>query len=85
MTRMTGPDCAVMCNLINTHTHTHTTSGVRDRSSTSCRLGVESTAEVAHKSVVATWCASEQKEKIEIRRLLLTDFQSQVCIGNEKE
>ena len=23
-TRMTGPDCAVMCNLINTHTHTHT-------------------------------------------------------------
>ena len=25
MIRMTGPDCAVMCNLINTHTHTHTT------------------------------------------------------------
>ena len=25
MTRMTGPDCAVMCNLINTHTHTHHT------------------------------------------------------------
>ena len=24
MTRMTGPDCAVMCNVINTHTHTHT-------------------------------------------------------------
>ena len=24
MTRMTGPDCAVMCNLIKTHTHTHT-------------------------------------------------------------
>ena len=22
MTRMTGTDCAVMCNLINTHTHT---------------------------------------------------------------
>ena len=21
---MTRPDCAVMCNLINTHTHTHT-------------------------------------------------------------
>ena len=21
MTRMIGPDCAVMCNLINTHTH----------------------------------------------------------------
>ena len=27
MTRMTGPDCAVMCNLINTHTHTHTHTG----------------------------------------------------------
>ena len=26
MTRMTGPDCVVMCNLINTHTHTHTES-----------------------------------------------------------
>ena len=25
MTRMTGPDCAVMCNLIHTHTHTHAT------------------------------------------------------------
>ena len=24
MTRMTAPDCAVICNLINTHTHTHT-------------------------------------------------------------
>ena len=24
MTRMTGSDCAVMCNLIITHTHTHT-------------------------------------------------------------
>ena len=27
MTRMTRPDCAVMCNLINTHTHTHTQRG----------------------------------------------------------
>ena len=24
MTRMARPDCAVMCNLINTHTYTHT-------------------------------------------------------------
>ena len=31
----------------------------------SCRLGVEPTAEVVHKSAVATWCASEQKENIE--------------------
>ena len=23
MTRMTRSDCAVMCNIINTHTHTH--------------------------------------------------------------
>ena len=29
MTRMTGPDCVVMCNLINTHTHTHTHSLIR--------------------------------------------------------
>ena len=34
MTRMTGPDCAVMCNLINTHTHnthTHTQNSCRRR------------------------------------------------------
>ena len=24
MTRMTGPDCAVICNLINMHTYIHT-------------------------------------------------------------
>ena len=51
----------------------------------SCRLGVESTAEVVHKSAVATRCASEQKENIEICRLLLIDSQSQVCLGDEKE
>ena len=29
MTKMTGPDCAAMFKLINTHTHTHTL-GMRD-------------------------------------------------------
>ena len=29
MTRMTGPDCVVMCNLINTHTHTDDRAGLR--------------------------------------------------------
>ena len=51
----------------------------------SCILGVESTAEVVHKSAVATRCASEQKENIERCRLLLTDSQTQVCFGEEKE
>ena len=47
---------------------------------------MESAAEVVHKSAVATRCASEQKkENIEICRLLLTDSQSQVCLGDEKE
>ena len=31
MTRMTGPDCVVMCNLINTHTHTHTKKCRKER------------------------------------------------------
>ena len=31
MTRMAGPDCAVMCNLINTHTHTYTHTPQPDR------------------------------------------------------
>ena len=30
MTRMTRPDCAVMCNLINTHTHTHAHTHIID-------------------------------------------------------
>ena len=36
MTRMTGPDCAVMCDLINTHTHTHTTHTCKNPQN-SCR------------------------------------------------
>ena len=51
----------------------------------SCGLGVEFTAEVVHKSAVATRCASEQKEKIKTCRSLLTDSQSQVCLNDEKE
>ena len=52
----------------------------------SCRLGVESIAEVVHtKSAVATRCVSEQNVNIEMCRLLLTDSQSQVCLGDEKE
>ena len=35
MTRMTGPDCAVMGNLINTHTHTHTGAQGSSKISTS--------------------------------------------------
>ena len=32
MTRMTGPDCAVMCNLKNRHTYIHTYSKRMDQS-----------------------------------------------------
>ena len=31
MTRMTGPDCVAMYNLINTHAHTHTHTHTRER------------------------------------------------------
>ena len=37
MTRMTGPDCVVMCNLINTHTHTHTHGGDMGGKRKKCR------------------------------------------------
>ena len=37
MTRMTGSDCAVICNLINTHTHT------RNRERRTCRCLVRPT------------------------------------------
>ena len=29
MTRMTGPDCVVMCNLINTYIHTYIHTTIR--------------------------------------------------------
>ena len=48
MTRMTGPDCAVMCNLINTHTHAHThTHAVQETGET----GVESEKNVQKKGL----------------------------------
>ena len=37
MTRMTGPDCVVMCNLINTHTHTRARARARKKPLNSCR------------------------------------------------
>ena len=44
MTGMTGPDCAVMCNLINTHTHTHTTASRPISYSSCCRHRIDDTA-----------------------------------------
>ena len=38
MTRMTGSDCAVMCNLINTHTHTHLLERLTERSMASALI-----------------------------------------------
>ena len=48
MTRMTGPDCAVMCNLMNTHTHTHTHT--RNR-----KIAVDAVRETGE-----TWVESEK-------------------------
>ena len=39
MTRMTGPECAVMCNLINTHTHTKLMNFHSDKSSQGVNRG----------------------------------------------
>ena len=39
MTRMTGPDCVVMCNLINTHTHTLKAGGGSCRQSAALGAG----------------------------------------------
>ena len=41
MTRMTGPDCVVMCNLINTYIHTyiHTYHARPGREEDTARLG----------------------------------------------
>ena len=39
MTRMTRPDCAAMCNLINTHTQTHTHMGGKRKKCRKERVG----------------------------------------------
>ena len=40
MTRMTGPDCVVMCNLINTYIHTYIHTYARPgREEDTARLG----------------------------------------------
>ena len=56
MTRMTRPDCAVMCNLINTHTHTHTSARNRKIAVDAVRetgeTGVESGKNVEKKGLV---------------------------------
>ena len=47
MTRMTGPDCAVMCNLINTHTHRDThTHPLPDEYSNTANSGVNKGGEM---------------------------------------
>ena len=38
MTRMTRPDCVVMCNLINIHTHTRMTRMTRPDCAVMCNL-----------------------------------------------
>ena len=37
MTRMTRPDCAVMCNLIHTNTHTHTHTHTAEQKTRHCQ------------------------------------------------
>ena len=52
MTRMTGPDCVVMCNLINTHTHTHTHT---HKSARNRKIAVDAVRETGE-----TWVESEK-------------------------
>ena len=49
MTRMTRPGCAVMCNLINTHTHSHTKERVGSVAANSDNLGSNKEAGGEHK------------------------------------
>ena len=65
MTRMTGPDCAVMCNFINTHTfehtHTHKNTGSgrakeRRRSARNCTRVVDAMWETG-----GTWMERRKK------------------------
>ena len=39
MTRMTGPDCVVMCNLINTYIHTYIHTYINTQNSCRRRAG----------------------------------------------
>ena len=62
MTRMTGPDCVVMCNLINTYIHTyiHTYIGLgraegRRKSAKTRKMPVDAARETGE-----TWVESEK-------------------------
>ena len=57
MTRMTRPDCAVMCNLINTHTHTNTHRRVEEgqKSARNLKIAVDAVRETGE-----TWVESEK-------------------------
>ena len=52
MTRMTGPDCAVMCNIINTHTHTQKLKIAVDAVRETGETWVESEKNVEKKGLV---------------------------------
>ena len=64
MTRMTRPDCAVMCNLINTHTHGTKITGTRiglgraeggQKSARNLKIAVDAVRETGE-----TWVESEK-------------------------
>ena len=57
MTRMTRPDCAVMCNLINTHTHTH-----EHKIHTS--IAVENARSPAHHLFVCLSCIFQERGRL---------------------
>ena len=58
-TRMTGPDCVVMCNLINTHTHTHTRSQLAHTRAKACRLATPPEATGPWQKTSAPVCYAE--------------------------
>ena len=51
MTRMTGPDCVVMCNLINTYIHTY----IHTYSARNLKIAVDAVRETGE-----TWVESEK-------------------------
>ena len=56
MTRMTGPDFAVMCNLINIYTHTHT------HTHTHTTVATEANKSQIEDAVGSSWAALAAEE-----------------------
>ena len=68
MTRMTGPDCVVMCNFINTHTHIYTHTVASDPDNLKSSKGTERKAQCTQG--LSKNCTTSEESAFPLSRLI---------------